>query len=346
MISHKLLPYTLFSKCLKRVQIVQCRSIQVTVIGAASEIGKNVAMLLKLNSLITRLHLYDDDNTVHGIGLDLARMPGGPTVTSFTGDNFLPPAVRYSRLVLLVSRMPRKLGYTRDQMLAANALPVLKICRTLPEHNPDAFFAISSNPINSIISFAAALLNSSKPFNKYKLFGITNIDTARARALLGNALNVNPRHLHLPVIGGHSDNTIVPLFSNILPSHYSISQNQAETLTRLVRKCGNEVLNLKAGVDAATLAMAWSINEFTEHLLEALCGGYSIVNSFTANPHFGTKFFSGPNKVGPTGIIETCSSFVMSDYERSLLDQAVPIINREVAQGEDYIREIEASKHF
>ncbi|XP_050362980.1 malate dehydrogenase-like [Nymphalis io] len=346
MISHKLLSHTLFSKCLKGTQIVQYKYIQVSVIGAASEIGKNVALLLKLNHLIRRLQIYDDDNTVHGICLELARIPGGPTVTSFSGDIFLPAAVRYSRLVLMVSRVPRKLGYTREQMLEYNALPVQKICRTLPEHNPDAFFAISSNPINSIISFASALLNNYRAYNKYKLFGITTIDTVRTRALLGNALRVNPRHLHVPVIGGHSDNTIVPLFSNILPSHYSITQSQAETLTRLVRKSGNDVLNLKVGVDAATHAMAWSINEFTEHLLEALCGGYTIVNSYTVNPHFGTKFFSGPNKVGPSGIIETCRSFVMSEYERNLLDQAVPLINREIAQGEDYIQEIESRKHF
>ncbi|CAH2092145.1 unnamed protein product [Euphydryas editha] len=346
MITHKLLSYAIISKRLYYINKVQYKYIQVSVIGAANGIGKNVALLLKQNRYITRLHLYDDDDRVLGMELELGQIPGGPAVSSFSGDAFLPAAIRYSHLVLMLTRTPRKLGYTREKMLATNALAVQRICRTLAYENPDAFFAISSSPINSIVSFASKLLSNYKAYNKHKIFGITHIDTARTRTLLGKTLNVSPHHLHVPVIGGHSDETIIPLFSNLLPSHYYIKQHQAEALTRLVRKSGTEVLNLKQGNDSATLAMAWSINEFVDRISEAFYGSYVIVNSFTANPHFGTKFFSGPTKVSACGIFETCSNFVMSEYESKLLSQAVPLINRDIARGEEHVQVIEDGRNL
>ncbi|CAG9563029.1 unnamed protein product [Danaus chrysippus] len=343
-----------FGRCLQRTQLkslcsvknyVQRRNVQISIVGAASDIGKNVALLLKRNPYITRLHLYDDNNIVKGIGLELEQIPGGPKVASFSGDPFLSAAIRYSNLVLLVSRTPRKLGFSREQMLATNAIPVYKLCKVLSYQNSDAFFAISTNPINSIIPFANLLLKNCNAHNPFKLFGITHIDTTRARAFISNTLNVNPRHLYVPVIGGHSDETIVPLFSNLCPSHYSVGHCEADTLTRLIKKSGTEVLNRKHGSDSSTLAMAWSINEFVQNLIEALYGNYVVVNSYTANPHFGTKFFSGPTKVGPEGVIETCNkTFHMSDYETKLLERAIPIINKDVAEGEAHVSVLESAR--
>lgn len=330
-------------KQLKCPENYQKRHVQISIIGAGSEVGKNTALLLKQNHYINKLHLYDENVNVLGVGLELSHIPGGPTVEAFCEDQSLPDAVRNSHLVLMVSRVPRKLGNTREQMLATNALPVHRLCRAISKINPEAFLAFSTNPINSIIPFASALLFHYNAFSPDKVFGITHIDTARAKALLARTLSVNPRSVSVPVIGGHSDETIIPLFSNISPSHHRVKTCQADTLTRLVRKCGTEVLNHKLGNDSAILAMAWSINEFVERIVEALYGGYVMVNGYTSNPHFGTKFFSGPVKVGSQGIVETCNNFPMSDYERKLLENALPAIQRDVAQGEDHVRIVETA---
>lgn len=321
----------------------QRRNAQVSIIGAANGIGSNLALLLKQNNNITRLNLYDDSERVVSIGSDLSELPGGPQVAAYSGHSFLPASIRSSHLIVMVSRIARKPGYTRDQMLAANAPAVRRLCKSMAEVNPEAVLAISTNPINSILPFASSLLFKYCAYDAAKIFGITQIDNARAKAYAAKALNVNPRHVHVPVIGGHSDETIVPLFSNIAPTHYKLDLYQADTLTKLVKTAGMKVIRTKQGTDSATLAMAWSINEFVQNMIEALYGGATIVNSFTANPHFGTRFFSGPTKVGCYGIIETCgSNFKLSEFERSVLGNAISQLNKEVSLGEDYARLEEA----
>jgi malate dehydrogenase len=321
----------------KLFQLSHYRNIQVSVIGAANQIGSNLAVILMQNPKITRLNLYDDDEKVKGIGLELSYINRGTQVSAYAGENFLPSALRSSSLILMVSRTARNPGTPRDKMLAANAPAVQRLCRAIADQNKDAFFAISTNPINSILPFASSLMFSYGTYNPSKICGITHIDTARCRNFVANALKVNPNYIHIPVIGGHSEETIIPLFSNLTPSSISIEPCKVDTLTRLLRKAGTEVLNQKHGKDSSVLCMAWSIAEFTDRMLNAICGYESVVNCFSANPYFGTRFFAGPALVGPRGIIRVCGNMPMSEYETTLLNNSIPTLNKEVCFGENYI---------
>lgn len=314
---------------------VPMRNVQLSVIGAATDIGSKLSLLLKKNNKVSRLNIYDYDSKVHGLAIELNQIPGGPVVASYDGENDLTAAITQSNLILMVARTARTSGVTRSTMLQVNAPAVQKLCKAISESNPDAFFAISTNPINSILPFASAMLYRYNCYNPFRIFGITHIDTARARSYAGKTLQANPRHLRIPVIGGHSEQTIVPLFSNLTPDFYTLDIGQADLLTRLVKKAESDVLNLKVGKESAVAAMAWSVNEFAEGLVDALWGNEAEVHCFTANPHFGTRFFGGPTTIGPHGILSTCSNFQLSNLECGLLSDAVSVINNDVASGED-----------
>lgn len=314
---------------------VPVRNLQLSVIGAASDIGSKLSLLLKKNPKITKLNIHDNDSKVHGLAIELNQIPGGPTVSSYDGENDLPAAIAQSNLILMVARTPPTIGITSNTMLQANAPPVQRLCKAISEINPDAFLAISTNPINSMLPFASAMLYRYNCYNPFKIFGITHIDTARARSYAGKTLQANPRHLHIPVIGGHSEQTVVPLFSNLTPDFYTLDVGQADLLTRLVKKADTEILSLKGGKGSAVATVAWSVNEFAEGFVDALLGQEAEVHCFTANPHFGTRFFAGPTIIGPRGIIRTCCNFQMSNLECGLLSDAVSIINNDVALGED-----------
>lgn len=314
---------------------VPLRNVQLSVIGAASDIGSKLSLLLKKNNKVTKLNIYDYDSKVHGLAIELNQIPGGPTVSSYDGEKDLAAAITQSNLILMVARTPRTKGVARSTMLQINAPLVQKVCKAIAENNPDAFFAISTNPINSILPFASAMLYRYNSYNPFRVFGITHIDTARARSYAGKTLQANPRHLQIPVIGGHSEQTVVPLFSNLTPDFYTLDVSQADLLTRLVKKAGTEVLRLKGGNESAVAAVAWSVNEFAEGLVDALWGNEVEVHCFTANPHFGTRFFGGPTIIGPNGIVRTCCNFQMSNLECGLLSDAVSVINNDIASGED-----------
>ena len=75
---------------------------------------------------------------------------------------------------------------------------------------------IVSNPINAIVPFAAEVLKKHGVFDARRLFGITTLDAVRAETFLAEMLDKRSEPGVGPVvdvIGGHSAETIIPLFS-------------------------------------------------------------------------------------------------------------------------------------
>nr|CAG8434469.1 10766_t:CDS:2 [Entrophospora candida] len=65
--------------------------------------------------------------------------------------------------------------------------------------------------------------------------------------------------VHIPVVGGHSGMTIVPLLSKI-SSPYNFTQDQISSLTNHIQFGGDEVVKAKDNTGSATLPMAYTIN--------------------------------------------------------------------------------------
>ena len=77
---------------------------------------------------------------------------------------------------------------------------------------------ILSSPLNALVPFAAEILKTHNAFDASRLFGVTTLDIVRAEAFLTENLGISPQHeggVEVNVIGGHSAETIVPLFSQV-----------------------------------------------------------------------------------------------------------------------------------
>ena len=77
---------------------------------------------------------------------------------------------------------------------------------------------ILSSPLNALVPFAAEILKSRNAFDASRLFGVTTLDVVRAETFLTDKLGVSPKvkgGVEVNVIGGHSAETIVPLFSQV-----------------------------------------------------------------------------------------------------------------------------------
>nr|CAH7765789.1 unnamed protein product [Callosobruchus chinensis] len=83
--------------------------------------------------------------------------------------------------------------------------------------NCRAFLAVGTNPINSIVPMCAEALKKVGGFNPTTLFGITSIDTVRANTFVAQCQGVEPECVMVPVIGGHSEETMVPVLSQTKP---------------------------------------------------------------------------------------------------------------------------------
>ena len=111
---------------------------------------------------------------------------------------------------------------------------------------------------------------------------------------------MDPTKVSVPVVGGHSGNTIVPLLSQVSPS-VKFSKEELDKLTKRIQNAGTEVVEAKAGAGSATLSMAFAGARFTFSLLQALSGKQGVVEcSYVSGgtegvdvPYFATPILFG-----------------------------------------------------
>ena len=73
------------------------------------------------------------------------------------------------------------------------------------------------------------------------MLGVTTLDVVRACAFVGVINGVDPRNVTIPVIGGHSGVTIIPLLSQCNPAPKLSDQSKIEALTKRIQEAGTEV---------------------------------------------------------------------------------------------------------
>src|ERR1700712_3949984 len=108
---------------------------------------------------------------------------------------------------------------TRDDLFNINAGIVKGLIETIAEVAPKAYILIISNPVNSTVPIAAEVLKAKGIFDPKRLFGVTTLDVVRAETFIAGLTGAkDPGTINIPVIGGHSGETIVPLVSLAKPS--------------------------------------------------------------------------------------------------------------------------------
>ena len=103
-------------------------------------------------------------------------------------------------------------------------------------------------------------------YNPKRLFGVTTLDVVRASRFISEIKGTDPATEAVPVIGGHSGATIVPLLSQ---AGVSLEGAQLDSFVHRVQFGGDEVVQAKGGAGSATLSMAMAGARFAESLLKA-----------------------------------------------------------------------------
>jgi len=237
---------------------------------------------------------------------------------------------------------------TRDDLFKINAGIVKTLVEGIAEHCPKAYILIISNPVNSTVPIAAEVLKSKGVFNPKKLFGVTTLDVVRAETFVQEITgDKDPSKTIIPVIGGHSGETIVPLFSQAKPA-VTIPADKLDALVNRVQFGGDEVVKAKYGAGSATLSMAYAGFRFAERILRANKGESGIVEpTFVYLPgvsggdaiakETGCDFFSVPVELGTSGAekaINVLSS--ANEYEQKLIKTAIEGLKGNISKGIEF----------
>jgi malate dehydrogenase len=318
--------------------------VNVAVIGAGGGIGQPLSLLLKLRLPHgSTLSLYDVMGS-EGVAADLSHVDTPVEVKWACGkfptipnDPALSTIARGVDVFVIVAGVPRKPGMTRDDLFKVNAGICLDIVTTCAKVAPHACYCVVTNPVNSTVPIAAQALRKLGVYDKNKLFGVSTLDVLRATTFV-NGARAPHQVATVPVVGGHSDVTIVPLFSQ-LPGK-PLEQAKLEAVTKRTQEGGTEVVKAKAGKGSATLSMAEAGARFAMAVVDGLTGRaapvmYSYVD--TDGQHQ-LPFLAIPVVLGKSGIAQRLPLGPISKYEQGLLAEASKGIAKNIKDGEDFAR--------
>lgn len=134
---------------------------------------------------------------------------------------------------------------TRDDLFKINAGIVRDLVKGIAQFSPKAFILVISNPVNSTVPIAAEILKQAGVFDPKRLFGVTTLDVVRAETFVQDITGEkDPSKTVIPVIGGHSGETIVPLFSQAKPK-VNIPEDKLDALVH------RESWSMFRGIDSA-----------------------------------------------------------------------------------------------
>merc|ERR1711928_293514 len=122
----------------------------------------------------------------------------------------------------------------------------------------------------------------------------TTLDAVRANTFVAELKGLDILKTNVPVVGGHSGVTILPLLSQIVPAT-TLTHKEVESLTRRIQDAGTEVVVAKAGAGSATLSMAFAGARFGFSVLDALSGKKNVKEcAYVASDITDASFFASP----------------------------------------------------
>lgn len=315
---------------------------KLTLLGAAGGIGQTLALLLKLRLPIgTELALYDISPVTPGVAVDISHIATSVKAIGYAGEENLAAALEDAHMVLITAGVARKPGMTRADLFNINGNIIKNLVEKVAEVCPDACVGIVSNPVNTLVPLAAEILRKKGVYDKRKLFGVSTLDVVRAKSFVSELKEKHAETVKVPVIGGHSGPTILPLLSQALSEGRKIdfTQEEIKSLTHRIQNAGTEVVEAKAGGGSATLSMAEAGARFAVAVFKALlgedCVRYAYVESKKDSGY--PEFFAHPVRFGLTGVEEILPIGQLSEYEQEKLKALEEVLEADIKLGKDFV---------
>ncbi|AUI66159.1 MULTISPECIES: malate dehydrogenase [Glaesserella] len=311
---------------------------KVAVLGAAGGIGQALALLLKLQLPAgTQLALYDIAPVTPGVAVDVSHIPTAVKAVGYAGEDPT-PALEGANLVLISAGVARKPGMDRSDLFNINAGIVRNLIEKVAVACPTACVGIITNPVNTTVAIAAEVLKKAGVYDKRKLFGVTSLDVLRSETFVAELKGKDVSRVKVPVIGGHSGVTILPLLSQAIEEDkIDFTAEEIEALTKRIQNAGTEVVEAKAGGGSATLSMAQAAARFANSVLKGLTGEKVVEYAYVEGNGEYARFFAQPVVLGLNGVEELLPIGNVSAYEENAIQAMIPTLKADIELGEKFV---------
>src|SRR3954452_22096197 len=295
---------------------------KVTVVGAGN-VGATCAQLIAQADVADVVMVDVAADLAAGKALDM--MESAP-VLGFNahitgGGDYEPPAG--SHVCVVTAGLARKLGMSRDDLLAKNTEIVSEVVWQLGARSPETILIMVTNPLDAMCEVARRISG----FPRERVIGMAGVlDSARMRAFIAMELNVSVENTHAFVLGGHGD-TMVPLprYSTVagIPITELISKERIDAIVDRTRNGGAEIVNLLKtsawyAPGASTVEMVEAILKDKRKILP--CAAY-----LTGEYSFNNLYVGVPVKLGRNGI-EQIIEITLTEDERAALQKSADAV--------------------
>ena len=275
---------------------------KVSIIGGGGLVGSCAAFALQCGGVVSQIDLIDlNADLCKGQALDI--LHGASLVADqrirATGYEAIPE----SDLVMVTAGLRRKPDESRLDLINRNVELFLSILGQVKAAGlkKDAIILVVSNPVDVLTYLATTQLG----LPAKQVIGLgTQLDTARFRSLIAEALSLPATQVTATILGEHGD-SMVPIWSAAqaagLPLEKFPGWNSglAEALFKRTKGSGAEVIKLKGG---AGFAVGMSIREVVHAV--ALDSKRILPVSSLVNGQYGMRDVctSVPTVVGRSGV--------------------------------------------
>lgn len=217
---------------------------KVSIIGAG-EVGASCATCLADRDFVNEIVIVDvKSGLAEGKALDLRQSAAlkrfDTIVKGYTADY---SQTVDSDVVVITSGITRKPGMERSDLIATNAGIVRDVSKQVAKYSPNSVIVVVSNPLD-VLCYCAW---KSSGFPSNRVLGMSGqLDVARYKSFIAEALNISTKDIQALILGGHGKSMVpMPRYTTIggIPIRNLLSEDKVQEAIHRTQLGGEEIIN-------------------------------------------------------------------------------------------------------
>jgi len=313
--------------------------LKVAVTGGLSDISKYLSIMLLQSGWFQEVAIHDDKNTKPFV-LELSHIDSPTKVTSHSGPKGLKTCFKDANIVVIGAGVEKH--EAKENQFEKNACIVVRQAKACTDFCPDACVCLMTNPVNSLVPAIMEVYRGVfRTVFPNLIMGINAMDVMRANTFIAEVLNIPPEEVTVPVVGGRSSNTVVPLLSRTNPCT-DLTMDEVVKITRALQEAGDEVRRAKEGKGSAALSTAYAATKAVTSVAKGLLDRPDVIECAFVQTNIMpcVNYFATEVHFGPKGIQKVNGIPQLSGYECCLLETAVPHLQKDIEKGEQYVKKL------
>ena len=152
-------------------------------------------------------------------------------------------ATANSDVVVITSGITRKPGMERSDLITTNASIVKEVSQQVAKYSPNSVIIVVSNPLD-VLCYCTW---ENSGFSANRVMGMSGqLDVARCKSFIAEALNVSTKDIHALILGGHGKSMVpMPRYTTIggIPIRNLLGEDKVQEAIHRTQLGGEEIIN-------------------------------------------------------------------------------------------------------